>query len=256
VFHIEDNDTARYATTLFSWADQLTVEGDPVYGELSLIFLVQLAAIPSLAEYLAVEAVLMKLGTSRLTRILAQSKAFGPFDSVPRLYAIWIEGMLPLCLNLLVSVSRAASEVSAFLNQFEGRLARASGSFASLHAGTASIHPENQISLSMATEANALSLISFILDRYRSAGPSAGIDSQTIQELKWDKAQVKEDVEDLLNRRASLRARIVATSEKEAGWMRQQPLHGATSGAENRLEEMIVEELRAALTSLSSSEEA
>ncbi|KAF4974638.1 hypothetical protein F66182_17627, partial [Fusarium sp. NRRL 66182] len=80
VFHIDDNDTARYATTLFSWADQLTVEGDPVYGELSIIFLVELSAIPMLAEYLAVEAVLVKLSTSRLTRILSQGKTFGPFD--------------------------------------------------------------------------------------------------------------------------------------------------------------------------------
>ncbi|EED21536.1 nucleoporin (Nup184), putative [Talaromyces stipitatus ATCC 10500] len=253
VFHIEDNDTARYATTLFSWADQLTVEGDPVYGELSIIFLVELSAIPMLAEYLAVEAVLMKLSTSRLTRILSQTKAFGPFDPVPRLYAIWREGFLPLCLNLLFNVSRAAPEVAAFLNQFEGRLTRAAESFASTHASTISQN-EKRISLSMASEANSLSLISFILERYRAAGPSAGVDSQAIQELKWDKSQLKEDIEELLSRRASLRARMVATTEKEAEWVRQRPIHAA-SGAENRLEEKIVDELRAALTCLSGNEE-
>jgi nuclear pore complex protein Nup188 len=252
VFHIEDNDTARYATTLFSWADQLTVEGDPVYGELSIIFLVELSAIPMLAEYLAVEAVLMKLATSRLTRILGQPKSFGPFDPVPRLYAIWREGFLPLCLNLLFHVNRASSEVAAFLNQFEGRLTRAADSFSSMHAATTtsslSQQPEKRICLAMASEAYSLALISFILERYRAAGPSAGVDSQAIQELKWDKSQLKEDIEELLSRRAGLRARIVATSEKEVELARQKPLH---AGAENRLEEKIVDELQAALTCLS-----
>lgn len=268
VFHIEDNDTARYATTLFSWADQLTVEGDPIYGELSIIFLVELSAIPMLAEYLAVEAVLMKLSTSRLTRILGQAKAFGPFDPVPRLYAIWREGFLPLCLNLLFHVNRAAPEVAAFLNQFEGRLAQAADSFASVHAGTttkttrtlssaaASAQAEKRICLSMASEAYSLALISFILERYRAAGPSAGVDTQAIQELKWDKSQLKEDIEELLSRRASLRARITATTEKEVELARQKPLHAAASGAENRLEEKIVDELQAALTCLTGSDTA
>jgi nuclear pore complex protein Nup188 len=32
VYHIEEYNTARHATTLFSWADQLAVAGDPVYA--------------------------------------------------------------------------------------------------------------------------------------------------------------------------------------------------------------------------------
>jgi nuclear pore complex protein Nup188 len=255
VFHIEDNDAARYATTLFSWADQLTVEGDPVYGELSIIFLVELSAIPMLAEYLATEAILMKLSTSRLTRVLGQPKGCGPFDPVPRLYAIWTGGFLPLCLNLLYHVNRAAPEVAAFLNQFEGQLNRAADSFAGVHAPVASTQSAKKICLAMASEASSLALISFILQRYREAGPSAGIDSQAIQELKWDKTQVKDDIEELLGRKASLRARIVATNEKELEMARQKPV-SAASGAESRLEEKIVEELTTALTCLSGGEEA
>ena len=74
VFHIADNDTTRYAMTLFSWSDRLTVEGDPVYGELSILFLVQLSTVPLLAEHLAVEGVFMKLSTCRLLNILQQGK--------------------------------------------------------------------------------------------------------------------------------------------------------------------------------------
>ncbi|KAJ5618905.1 hypothetical protein N7510_002889 [Penicillium lagena] len=249
VFHIEDNDTARHATTLFSWADQLAVAGDPIYGELSVSVLVKLSTLPMLAEHLAVEAVLMKLSTCRLANGLRQPKGFGPFDPVPRLYAIWTGGFLPLCLNLLYNVIRTAPEVAAFLNQFEGQLTRSAEAFSTGH-GSASKPPATRwICLSMASEAYSLALISFILDRFREAGASAGVDAQSIQDLKWDKAHVKDDIEELLGRRPALRARIAATSDKEMEWSRQKPLD-ANSGAENRLEEKIVSELKATLACL------
>ncbi|KAJ5752849.1 hypothetical protein N7520_009766 [Penicillium odoratum] len=253
-YHIEDNNTARYATTLFSWADQLAVAGDPIYGDLSLSILVKMSTIPMLAEHIAVEAVLMKLSTCRLTNILRQPKGFGPFDPVPRMYTIWTAGFLPLCLNLLFNVVRAAPEVAAFLNQFEGQLARAAEVFSTPHVGTSSSASAQWISLSMASEAYSLSLISFILAQFREAGPSAGLDPQAIQELKWDHAQVKEDIESLINRRQSLRARIVATNEKEVEWSRQKPVSEA-SGCTNRLEEKVLAELNAALTCLADEED-
>lgn len=253
VFHIADSDTARHATSLFSWADQLLVDGDPVYGELSISFLVKLSTIPMLAEHLAVEAVLMRLSTCRLTAILQQPKGAGPFDPIPKLYSIWSGGILPLCLNLLHHVIRMAPEVSAFLNQFEGQLARASDSFAAGHTMVGSVPTAGRISLSMASEVSSLALISFILDRLREAGASLGVDPQSIQELKWDKAQVKEDIEELLERKQNLRARITPTTEKEVELARQKPANSA-SGTENRLEEKIVGQLSAAMMCLVSDE--
>ncbi|KAJ5682477.1 hypothetical protein N7462_005642 [Penicillium macrosclerotiorum] len=253
-FQVEDNDIARHATTLFSWADQLAVAGDPIYGELSLSILVKMSTLPLLAEHLAVEAVLMKLSTCRLTNILRQPKGFGPFDPIPRLYTIWTTGILPLCLNLLYNVVRAAPEVAAFLNQFEGQLNRAAESFSTPHATASSVPSTQWISLSMASETYSLSLISFILNRFREAGPSAGLDSHSIQELRWDKNQVKEDIEDLLGRPAVLRTRIVATNEKEVEWSRQKPADSA-SGAETRLEEKVIAELKAAVACLGGEEE-
>ncbi|KAB8237423.1 nucleoporin [Aspergillus alliaceus] len=251
VYHIADNDTARHATSLFSWADQLAIAGDPVYGELSISFLVKLSTIPMLAEHLAVEVVLVRLSTSRLTNVLRQPKGFGPFDPLPRLYAIWTGGILPLCLNLLYHVIRTAPEVAAFLNQFEGQLMRAAEVFAADRTGGSTAR---RICLSMTSEAYSLALISFMLDRFREAGPSAGMDAESIQELKWDKSKVKEDIEDLLERRQLLRARIVATSEKEVELLRQKPVNAPSSGAENRLEERIVSGLRAALVCLGGEE--
>ncbi|KKK15108.1 nucleoporin, partial [Aspergillus ochraceoroseus] len=247
VYHIADNDTVRHATSLFSWADQLAVAGDPIYGELSISFLAKLSTIPMLAEHLAVEAALAQLTTCRLTNVLRQPKGFGPFDPVPRLYAIWTGGILPLCLNLLYHVIRTAPEVAAFLNQFEGQLTRAAESFTAGRSAFPS--PSRRICLSMASEAYSLALISYILGRFREAGSSIGVDAQSIQDLRWDKAQVKEDIEELLERKPTLRARIVATNEKEAELARQKPVNAA-SGAENRLEEKIISELKAALVCL------
>lgn len=249
VYHIEDNETVRHATTLFSWADQLAAAGDPVYAHYSVSILVKMSTLPMLAEHLAVEAVLMKLSTCRLTNLLTQSNGFGPFDQIPRLFSIWTGGFLPLCLNLLYSVMRTAPEVAAFLNQFEGRLTRASDAFSTAHAGVVAAPSSNWITLGMASEANSLGLISHVLDRYREAGASAGIDTQAIQPLKWDKVQVQEDIEELLGRRSVLRARIVATSEKEMEWTRKRPL-SSSSGAENRLEEKVVNQMKATLACL------
>ncbi|KAJ5082461.1 Nucleoporin [Penicillium argentinense] len=249
-YHIQDNDTVRHATTLFSWADQLAIAGDPVYGEVSLSFLVKLSTLPMLAEHLAVEGVLMRLSTCRLTNFLQRPKGCGPFDSVPRLYTIWTSGFLPLCLNLLFSVNRAAPEVSAFLNQFEGQLNRAAETFSHGHKT-----PQSQwISLSMASEAYSLALISVALDRFRQAGPSAGLDPQAIQDLKWDKSHVKDDISELLSRRPYLRGRIVATNDKETEMSRQPPLHKKHE-AENRLEEKIVIELEEVLACLNLGED-
>lgn len=252
-FHIEENDIARHATTLFSWADQFAVGGDPIYGELSVSILVKLSTLPMLAEHLAVEAVLMKLSTCRLTNLLRQPKGFGPFDPVPRLYTIWTGGFLPLCLNLLYNVVRTAPEVAAFINQFEGQLARASEVFSIGHASSTSASSQ-WITLSMTSETYSLALISFMLNRFREAGPSAGLDAQSIQGLKWDQAQVKEDIGELLDRRPTLRGRIVATNDKETEWSRQKPLD-QSSGAENRLEEKVVSELKAAVACLGGEEE-
>ena len=250
-FHIEDNDAARYACTLFSWADQLAINGDPVYGELSISFLVKLSTLPTLAEYLAVEAVLVQLSTCRLTSIIQQQPVgLGPFSAPSRLYSIWTNGILPLCLNLVYHVTRTAPEVAAFLNQFERQLQRTASAFAEANrpiGGRSGI--VQRITLSMASEMYTLGLISFVLHRLREAGPSAGMDSQTIQKLKWDVKQIREDMDFLLERRDLLRMMITTTNEKEDEMARQKPT-GAEVNSKTRLEERIASQMIAAVTCL------
>jgi nuclear pore complex protein Nup188 len=256
-FHLAESDAIRYAVALFSWSHQLTVDGDPVYGELSVLYLLELSCIPMLAEQIAADGVLAKLSTYRLMEALRHPQGCGVFDAVPRLFSIWNGGLLRLCLNLLFYVSRTAPEVAAFLNQFNGQLRRASEAFSVGHAPTSTSLPASRnllpgsqpvhgISLGMASEACSLALISAILRKFREAGPSAGVDSQSIQELKWDGAQVKDDIEVLLEKRSILRSRITPTNEQEVAWLEKRPAD-SSSGAQSLLEEKIVKELKAAL---------
>ena len=98
----------------------------------------------------------------------------------------------------------------------------------------------------MASEALTLSLIVTILQTFREAGPSAAVNPSEIEEVKWDKGQVKEEVEGWLQRRGALSEKIMPSDEKEEGWSKQKPLRGA-GGNENRLEERVVEEMQGIL---------
>jgi len=238
-----DSQTARCASTLLSWSDQLATSGDPIYGELSILFLLEMSSVPSLAESLAVEAVLSHMLSTNLIGLL-QSRPFGPFDQPPRMYSIWARGILPLLLNLLHAVGAPlAAEVAAALNNFPHQLDRASGVFATTSSKDANA---DYITSSIASEAVTLSLIVTILHTFREAGSSAAIVGSAIEEVRWDKAQVKEDVEAALQRRESLRERITATNEREEIWSRAKPA-GEGAGAENKLEEKVVEEMTSVL---------
>jgi nuclear pore complex protein Nup188 len=210
-----DRETPRAATTLFSWSDQLTIDGDPIYGELAILFLVKLSSIPSVAEQLALDGVLSQLSNANLTSLIRSGAR--PLDSNPRLYQIWARGFLPLSLNLLRAVGPLiAPEVSQFLSQFRTQLELASNNFDNKPAAlvssanaAAAAHGGHFFTLSMAFEAHSLALITYILDRFRSAGASTGVVPHEIAPLEWDAAGVKEDIEYWLARRGALRERLL-----------------------------------------------
>lgn len=255
--------TVRHATALFTWADQLTVDGgDPVYGELSILFLLELSSILPMAEVLAVEGVLARLSTANLVNYYRKPRGMGPFDNPPRLFSIWTRGILPLCLNLLDAVGApVAAEVAAFLNQFPEQLARAS---AALNPRGGAPNPQSMkdvagaVTLGAAAEAHSLALLSVVLDRFRFADPggaaaNAIINPAEIMPLDWDRAGVKEDVEGWLQGRRGLRDRVVPTNERELELVKQKAsgtAAGAAATADNKLEERIVVELLGALECL------
>ena len=256
-----------YALRLYSWSHRLSSpNADPVYSSCALSFLVALSSLPPVAEELGIEGVLNRLATSRITLTLqAVPGGVGPFEPVrrpnqyphqQRLYAVWSEGILPLCLNLLHSVGRPmATEIASFLNQFPEQLARASNAFA--YSASFKDPAAGAISLSLAAEATRLALISHVLSAYRNAGASAGVDSFEIPLLAGydeldNRKGLKADMEETLDRRASLRSRLVAMNEKELAWAKTKNAGG--NEAQNVLEEKIVAELKSALVCLKGDE--
>lgn len=197
--HIGDNGSIRAATTLFSWAEQLGSDGDPVYGELSALFLLQLSSVAVIAEQLAVEGILELLINSSLSAKIRQGVS--P-TSEPRLYAIWNRGLLPLALNLLTHIGpRIAREVVAFLQYFGPQLENTITSWQN----------HSIITLSSVNEATTIVMLMTILGRM-------GIKVSTEaggQGLKFDKAALIESVDYLLSHRNFLKTLIVPTNLEE-----------------------------------------
>ncbi|KAL9004040.1 MAG: hypothetical protein Q9188_003128 [Gyalolechia gomerana] len=238
---LADAQTSRYASTLLSWSDQLATNRDPILGELSINFLLEMSSMPALAETLAVEGILNHISNTNLIKFLRTSKGMGPFDQPVRMYNIWVRGILPLLLNLLHAVGASmAAEIATYLNQFHGQIARANMAFTfySTVNGT-----EGYVTLSMVSEAQTMAVITGILDTYREAGPSAGVVSAEVVETGWDRVRIREDVESWLQRRTVLRERIVPVGEREEGWVRMKPAADGEKGVVNRLEEKVVEEM-------------
>ncbi|PVH93740.1 hypothetical protein DM02DRAFT_695219 [Periconia macrospinosa] len=203
-----NSNTVRYATSLFSWSDKLTLQSngsgvpDPIYGELSLLFILSLSSLQSLAETMAVEGILAQLNTANLMNYYRRRGGMGPFDSPYRLHSIWTKGILPLCLNLLLSVGAPiAGEISSFLNQFPEQLLRSSNALNSRYP--------TKITLSVASETHSLALLSSIIDNFRAQGPRLGIQASEVPPLEWDKENVKEDIEGWMARKGALRERVV-----------------------------------------------
>jgi nuclear pore complex protein Nup188 len=236
-----NNNTIRYATSLFSWSDRLTIQNngvdDPVYGELSLLFLLSLSSIQALAETMAVDGVLSQLNTANLMNYYRRPNGMGHFDSPARLYSIWVKGILPLCLNLLLSVGPPiAGEISSFLNQYPEQLLRASQS---INSNPSSRTHTTKITLSIASEVHSLALVSAIIENVRKQGPKLGIQANDVAPLEWDKENVKEDLESWLSRKNALRERIVAMDEREVEMLGRK---GRSDEASNELEHRVVGE--------------
>lgn len=246
--------TARCACALLSWADQLAIDDDPVYGEISISFLLELSSIQALAEILAVDGILTRISSATLIKHLRQDKGVGPFDTPSRLYGIWSRGILPLLLNLLHGVGAPmAIEIAASLDSFPGQLSRASRAFEGKQIS--SVDPTaGAITLNMVSEAQTLAVITSVLDTFREAGPSVGIDIHKLKEIRWARIQVRDDIDSLLQRRSVLRDSLFPLNEREEAWVRQPP-QWRNSSAENRFEEKIVGELRTILDLLGGGEQ-
>jgi len=234
---IANTSLVRYSISLYSWSDSLSPgASDPVYGELSILFLLTLSSIPLVAQQMAVEGVLSSLSSANISQYLRKPGGKGPFSSPARIHSIWTRGFLALCLNLLEHVGPGiAAEVSAFLNSFPTQLARATSdlnpalqpSMREPHAGS--------VTLALAAEVHSLALLASIVEGIKMAGASIGIVPTEVPSVAIDRARVGDEVAAALRNRRALAERIVPASERDVVSARMAGSGGASSLLENQV---------------------
>lgn len=243
-------DVLQVATSLFSWADRLADKGDPIYGELALLFLLELSALPTLAEQLACDGLLGHLTSANLSGFMRRANVSPLSDNAgaARCYAIWAKGILPILLNILGALGATiAPEVAFVLNQFPNLLRasverleapglnRTTSNTSSLLLPRGEGGSAHFVALVAVSEVHSLALLTRVLAAFRANN------SRDIPEVVgWDAGAVLENVEFWLTSRKVLRERLLPLGAREMEWRSQKPVGGEASGCENRLEEKAV----------------
>ncbi|EME87672.1 uncharacterized protein MYCFIDRAFT_28574 [Pseudocercospora fijiensis CIRAD86] len=240
---IADSSLIRGALSLYSWADQLseatTSSSDPIYGEIAVMFLLALSTVRPIAEQMALQGVLTHLASGNLSNYFRKPGGKGPFDEPQRMFVIWTEGFLPLCLNLLDAVGPPiAAEVSVFLNSFPEQLRRAEVSLQNETPSTRNPRA-GAVTLGLIAEAHSLAMISLILKSDVARGAAEGIDANAVPELDYAVEVVMGLVEALSRSKRSLNDRITAVSPLEERWMKTD----VTGASDNLLVQKVLGEV-------------
>lgn len=193
VSYLSEANTVAAITTLYSWSHALTGP-DAIYGEISIIFLLELSGSRVLAEHLVQENVFSSLLASDISYEL-KSSSLSPLTS-PRLYAIWSRGILPLCVNLLVAIGRRmfpdlhtvlgffTEQIVDVVKHWEGK--------------------PDYVTVSQVRELTTLVVLLRALD---------AIEGNLV--AGWDKTAVQEGVDYLLQHKKYLATLVVATTPEE-----------------------------------------
>ncbi|SPO02989.1 related to nucleoporin nup184 [Cephalotrichum gorgonifer] len=238
------HDAAHVASSLFSWSDKITGEnGDPVYGELSLLFLLELSKLPLVAEQLACGGILGQLASANLTRFMRRATVspFAENVAAQRCYSIWAKAMLPLLLNLLTAMgATVAPEVGNVLNQFPALLKSSVERFEApgtnrTAAMSSAKEARHYVTFLTAMEVHSLALLTKVLGALRDNN------NRDIPEVKWDAGSAVEYVEFWLTSRRLLRERLLPLGQREVEW---KGMRGRLEG-ESLLEERVVGQLEA-----------
>ena len=233
-------DVLHAASSLFSWADKLADKGDPVYGELALLFLLELSALSVVSEQLACDNLLSHLTSANLAGFLRRPNVSPLSDNAgaTRCYGIWAKGVLPILLNMLTALgATVAPEVAFVLNQFPNLLRASVERFEAPGASrTVSRRDAPQhITLLAVSEVHSLALLTRVLAALRVSN------NRDIPEVAWGAAPLLENVEFWLSSRKVLRERLLPLGSREADWRATKTPEG--SGCENKLEMKVVAQL-------------
>lgn len=236
------HEAVQAAVSLYSWADKLADHGDPIYGELSLLFLLELSALPSVAEQLACDGLLNHITSANLATYLRRSNVSPFADSVglQRCYSIWAKGIVPLLLNILTALdSTIAPEVAYVLNQFPNLMQSSVDRFEPPDdSRRRDRNDRDYITLLSVSEIHSLALMTRVLGALRSNN------ARDVPAVEWDSAGLMESVEFWIDRRKLLRERLVTLGPREAEWRSMPPSdRNRAKGLENKLEEKVIEQL-------------
>jgi nuclear pore complex protein Nup188 len=235
------HDVTHAATSLFSWADKLTDNGDPLYGELTILFLLELSTMPLIAEQLASDGILGSLLSSNLIKFMRKSNV-SPYAELPiaqRCYGIWAKGFLPLMLNLLTSLgATVAPEVTYVLKQFPHLLRASVDRFEAPGASrTKSKSDTSYITLVATSEIHSLALLTRVLGALRANN------SRDIPAVEWDAAGLLENVEFWLSSKRLLKERLLPIGDRQMGWRNTKTTSIDAGGSDNLLGEKVVAQL-------------
>ncbi len=236
------HDAVQAAVSLYSWADKLADQGDPIYGELSLLFLLELSTLPLVAEQLACDGLLNHITSANLATYLqrANVKPFAESVGLQRCYSIWAKAIVPLLLNILTALGTTiAPEVAYVLNQFPNLMQSSVERFEPPDDGRRrDRNDRDYITLLSVSEIHSLALMTRVLGGLRVNN------ARDIPAVEWDSAGLSESVEFWVDRRKLLRERLVTLGAREAEW-RVLPAteRNKSRGIESKLEEKIIEQL-------------
>jgi nuclear pore complex protein Nup188 len=235
------HDVINAATSLFSWADKLVVQGDPVYGELSLLFLMELSNLPVLAEQLACDGILSSILSANLTKYM-QKSTVSPFAESPfaqRCYCIWAKGLLPLMLNLLTALGATiAPEITYVLSQFSHLLEASVERFDAGGSSRISSRSAPQyITLLATSEIHSLALMVRVLGALRANN------TRDIPAVDWDATTLAENIDFWLSSRRLLKERLLPLGQRELEWRNRKTGPPGDGGCDNLLEEKVVSQL-------------
>ncbi|KAI8958005.1 nucleoporin subcomplex protein binding to Pom34-domain-containing protein [Daldinia sp. FL1419] len=236
------HEAVQAAVSLYSWADKLADQGDPIYGELSMLFLLELSTLPQVAEQLACDGLLNHITTASLANYLrrANVKPFADSVGLQRCYSIWAKGIVPLLLNILTALGTTiAPEVAYVLNQFPNLMQSSVDRFEPpSDSRRRDRNDRDYLTLLSVTEIHSLALMTRVLGALRANN------ARDIPAVEWDSSALLESIEFWIDRRKLLRERLVTLGPREAEW-RSMPPSERNKGRdfESKLEEKVVEQL-------------
>ncbi|KAJ8112982.1 hypothetical protein ONZ43_g5262 [Nemania bipapillata] len=236
------HDAIQAAISLYSWADKLAEKGDPIYGELALLFLLELSTLPLVAEQLACDGLLDHIASASLATYIRRPNVSPFADSVgpQRCYNIWAKGIVPILLNMMSALGATiAPEVAYVLNQFPNLMQSSIDRFEAPDDNQRR-RPRDPAFITplSVSEIHSLALITQVLGALRTKNV------RDIPAVEWDSATLLENVDWWIDHRKVLRERLVALGPREAEW-KSMPASDADKkkGSESRLEAKVIDQL-------------